>query len=170
MATSDEPARLRRTAEINIAVRFFTEALQTASKGYSPSPPELARAAIRTALVGTIQLISHLYPDEPSFPAPLNQLLYALNDLDHGKVPALLKPTKVFNRPGTALSEDLFRAIVAAAMTRRMETPETSRTEAARDIARRLSKMGGKHSSGAVITASQIGKWRESSRAGCWRR
>ncbi len=87
--------------------------------------------------------------------------MYDLDDLDHGRVSALLKPTKVFNHPGIALSEDLFRAIVAAAMTRRMDSAGTSRNEAARDIARRLSKMGARHCSGAAITASQIGKWRE---------
>jgi hypothetical protein len=95
-----------------------------------------------------IELISTLYPDEPSFAMPLNGLPYDLDDLDHSRVAPLLQPAKVSNRPRTALSEDLFRAIVAAAMTRLVSGTELKRDEAARDIARRLSKMGCKHSSG----------------------
>jgi hypothetical protein len=147
--------------EIRAAIQFFAKALVGASKGYSPTVPDQARAAVRIALVGTIKLISALYPDEPSLPLPLNQLLYDLDDLDHGRVAAFFQPTKVSHRPRTALSEDLFRAIVAAAMTLLMDGTKVSRDEAARDIARRLTKMGCKHTSGKSITGRQIAKWRE---------
>jgi hypothetical protein len=63
-----------------MAIQFYTTALVKASKGYNPASPEQARAAIRMVLVGTIQLISALYPNESSFPRPLNQLLYDLDD------------------------------------------------------------------------------------------
>ncbi len=148
-------------SEIRAAIEFFSEALGKASKSFSPTPPDQARAVVRMALVGTIQLISALYPDEPSFPLPLNQLLYDLKDLDHGKVAPLLEPTKVPNRPPAATSEELFRAIVAAAMTRLMDGRKVSRDKAASDIARRLSKMGCKDSAGKSISGSQIAKWRE---------
>jgi hypothetical protein len=46
-------------------------------------------------------------------------------------------------------------------MTRLMEGRRSSRDEAARDVARRLSKIGAKHSSGEAITYRQIAKWRE---------
>ena len=147
--------------EVRFAIQFFKEALVKASKGYSPTPPDQARAAVRVALVGTIRLISAIYPDEPSLPLPLNQLLYDLDGLDHGTVAAFFRPTKVSHRPRTALSDDLFRAIVAAAMTLLMDGTKVSRDEAAREVARRLSKMGGKHSSGKSITGSQISKWRD---------
>jgi hypothetical protein len=81
--------------------------------------------------------------------------------LERGKVSKLFKAKKVAHRPPTALSEDLFRAISAAAMTRLMEDRRLSRDEAARDIARRLSGIGAKHSSGKAITFRQIAKWRE---------
>jgi hypothetical protein len=161
MQTPDDPDKTNRSDVIRAGLQFFTRALQMASISFSPTPPDQARASIRIALVGVIKLISDLHPHEPSFSVPFNQLLYDLDDLDHGKVAPLLKPKKVRNRPRAALSEDLFRAIVAAAMTRLVNDTKMSREKAARDIARRLSKIGGKHPSGAPITPSQIGKWRE---------
>jgi hypothetical protein len=162
MAISDKAgSKPERAAEIRTALQFFTEALQIASKSYSATLPDQARAAVRIALVGVIKLISDLYPNEPSLPRPLNQLLQDLVDLDRGKVALLFQPAKVTNRPPTALSEDLFRALVAASMTLLMDGTEMRRDEAARDVARRLSKMGAKHSSGKLITVGQIAKWRE---------
>jgi hypothetical protein len=152
---------MRHPGEIRAAIQLLGEALGKASSSFTLTPPDQARAAVRAALVATIQLISALYPDEPSFPGPLNQLLYDLKDLDHGRVGPLLEPTKVPNRPPSATSEELFRAIVAAAMTLLMDGGKVSRNEAARDIARRLSKMGCKHSSGKPVTGPQIAKWRE---------
>jgi hypothetical protein len=161
MDKADEDAAAKRTAEIRAALRFFARALQLASMGYSPDPPEQARAAIGIALAGVIRLISDLFPDDLAFPAPLIQLRQDLDDLERGKVSKLFRPKKVAHRPPTALSEDLFRAISAAAMTRLMEGKKLSRNEAARDVARRLSKMGAKQSTGKSITPGQIAKWRE---------
>ena len=144
-----------RTVEVRTAFHFFTMALRMASMVYSATPPEQARNATRIALGGVIKLISELYPEEASLPGPLIQLRQDLDDLDRGKVALLFKPTKVSNRPPTALSEELFRAIVAAAMTRLMDGTEMSREAAAQDIARRLSKMGGKHSSANRLTPSR---------------
>jgi hypothetical protein len=112
------------------------------------------------ALAGVIKLISDLFPEEPAFPAPLIQLRQDLDDLERGKVAPFFEPVKVAHRPPTALSEELFRAIAAAAMTRLMEDKDLSRDNAARDVAGRFSRMGAK-SSGEAITARQIAKWRE---------
>jgi len=139
MEAADERAKTNRSNEIRAGLQFFTEAIQMAAiVSFRPTPPDQARASIRIALVGVIKLISDLYPNEPSFPLPLNQLLYDLDDLDHGKVAALLKASKVSNRPRAALSEGLFRATVAAAMTLLMAGKKLKRIEAARDIAKRL--------------------------------
>jgi hypothetical protein len=161
MDTIDDGAAAKRAADTRGALQFFARTLQLASMGYSPDPPAQARAAVRIALAGVIKLISDLFPDEPSFPAPLIQLRQDLDDLERGKVAPFFAPTKVRHRPPTALSEDLFRAMVAAAMTRLMEGTKVSRDKAARDVARRLSKMGAKHASGEAITFKQIAKWRE---------
>jgi hypothetical protein len=161
MEIANDGAAARRAAEIRASLQFFTKTLQLASVGYAPEPPAQARAAVRIALAGVIKLISDLFPDEPSFPVPLIQLRQDLDDLERGRVSKLFKANKVANRPPLALSEGLFRAIVAAAMTRLMEDRRPSRDEAARDVARRLSKIGAKHSSGEAITYRQITKWRE---------
>jgi hypothetical protein len=78
-----------------------------------------------------------------------------------GKVTALLEPVRVPNNPDVPLSEDLFRATVAAGMSVLMAGRKMKRVEAARHIARGLSKIGCKHASGKAITPVQIGKWRE---------
>jgi len=161
METPDERAKTNRSNEIRAGLQFFTEAIQMAAISFSPTPPDQARASIRIALAGVIKLISDLYPNEPSFPLPLNQLLYDLDDLEHGKVAALLTPSKVSNRPRAALSEDLFRATVAAAMTLLIAGTKLKRIEAARDMARRLSKMGCKHPSGKAFAPAEIARWRE---------
>jgi predicted phage terminase large subunit-like protein len=160
MATANEGAAARRTAEIRASLQFFARALQLASMGYTPEPPDQARTAVRIALAGVIKLISDLFPDEPSFPAPLIQLRLDLDDLERGKVSKLFKAKKVAHRPPTALSEELFRAMAAAAVTRLMEGAKLTHEKAGRDVARRLEKMGAK-SSGKAVTYKQVADWRE---------
>jgi hypothetical protein len=103
METANEGAAARRAAEIRASLQFFARALQLASMGYTPEPPDQARTAVRIALAGVIKLISDLFPDEPSFPAPLIQLRLDLDDLERGKVSKLFKAKKVAHRPPTAL-------------------------------------------------------------------
>jgi hypothetical protein len=166
MQTPDEQARAKRSAELATAVQFFTNTIKMASANYSPTPPEQARAAVRIALVGVVRLILDFFPNEPSLPLPFNQLLYDLFDLEYGRVASFFEPKKVSNNPGISLSDGLFRAIAAAAMSRLVEGTKMSLDEAAHDIARKLSKMGGRHSSGKSIGASQITRWRETMMAG----
>lgn len=110
--------------------------------------------------MGVIRLIAELFPNKPALPISLNHLLYALWDLDHGKVVPLLEPSKVAHNPGVALVEDLFKALPSAAVTRLMEERAMSRELAGQAIARRLTKMGYKLPSGE-ITGNQVLKWRE---------
>jgi hypothetical protein len=158
---TNEASRLSRAAELQGAVRFFFDAIQMAAINYDPSQPEDARKSLAIALVGATHLVSAMYPNEPSFIRPLNELLYGLIDLDHGKVVPFLKPTKVPHSPGNSLADELFKAIPAAAMTRLVDAKLMTRDEAARDIARRLKKAGVGELSGKPITAAQIIKWRE---------
>jgi hypothetical protein len=149
-----------RPAELQAAIRFVFGALQEASAGYDRLQPE-ARGRVGKALVAAIHLISEIYPNEPSFAFPLNDLLYSLFDLDHGKVVPLLRPAKIANSPGNALADELFKAIAAAAMTRLVEGKVMQRKQASQDIVKRLKAMGITHLSGKAITANQIEKWRE---------
>lgn len=154
-----------RSTELQAALRFVFGTLQEASVGYDRLQPE-ARRRVGKALVAAIHLISEIYPNEPSFAFPLNDLLYSLFDLDHGKVLPLLRPAKIANSPGNALADELFKAIPAAAMTCLVEGKVMQRKQASQDILKRLRAMGITHLSGKAITANQITKWRENMMAG----
>jgi hypothetical protein len=161
MTTPNEGSLTNRSADLQAALRFCSGALRIAAASYDPSRPADARGCVRIALVGVIQLISELCPNEASVLFPLNELLYGLHDLDHGKVVPLLGPTKVSHSPGNALSDELFRAMAAAAMTCLVERTAMTREQAAKDVARRLSRMGYNHPSGKEIKPAQIADWRE---------
>jgi hypothetical protein len=156
-----EASRLSRTAELQGAVLFFSRAIQMAAINYDPSQPEDVRKSLAIALVGAIHLISAMHPNEPSFMRPLNELLYGLMDLDHGKVVAFLKAAKVPHSPGNSLADELFKAIPSAAMTCLVDARLMTREGAAQDIARRLARAGLEQLSGKPITDRQIKKWRE---------
>ena len=108
-----------REERLRAAFQFL--ALALGSGTFDPTRPDHGRASVRNALIGVIAVIAELFPDKPSLPATLNHLLYALWDLDRGKVPPLLQPAKIEHSPGLSLAEDLFRALPSAAMTRLME-------------------------------------------------
>jgi hypothetical protein len=146
-------------AELAEAMRFLGFALQAASK-YDPTQPDHGRASVVAALVGVNQLIAALFPNEPALPVALIELACALKDLDRGTVAPLLKHTEVGHRPPNALSDELFKAIPAAAMTLQMKAGK-SRDDAAGEIANRLSRMGYRHPSGDRLEGSQVAKWRE---------
>jgi hypothetical protein len=114
MTAPEERPQANRVAELVPAILSFRTELLTASIGFRPDPPTQARGRAKNALVGVIKFVLHLFPNEPTLALPLNELLYGLEDLDHGKVTALLEPVRVPNNPGVPLSEDLFRATVAA--------------------------------------------------------
>ena len=84
-----ENARANREAEIASAMHFLNSALG-AGASYDPTRPDHGRASVRAALVGVIRLIGALFPDAPALPISLNHLLYALHDLDRGKVAPFL--------------------------------------------------------------------------------
>jgi hypothetical protein len=90
MTTPNESSLTNRSADLQAALRFCSGALRIAAAGYDPSRPADGRACVRIALVGVIHLISELCPNEASVLLPLNELLYGLHDLDHGKVVPLL--------------------------------------------------------------------------------
>jgi hypothetical protein len=150
-----------RSAELQAAIRFAFNALKQASADYDGVQPTIARKRVAVALFGLIRLISDVFPKESRFALPLNELLYGLMDLDRGKVVPLLSPAKTPNNPGSALADDLFRAIPAAAMTCLMQGNVMKRIPASQDILKRLKRMGTTHLSGKQITAGQIVKWRE---------
>ncbi len=160
MTAPQQDASPIRENELGAAMEFLALALRAAST-YDPAQPDHGRGSVRAALGGVIRLIAELFPNQPSLPIALNHLLYGLWDLDRGKVVPLLEPAKPSTNPGLSLTEDLFRAIPAAAMTKLTDSRVMKRADAARNIARRLSKMGFTRPSGDAITGPQVAKWRE---------
>jgi hypothetical protein len=121
---SDPQANQSQTSQgrqEKLRAAFQLLALALGPGTFDPTRPDHGRASVRNALIGVIAVIAELFPDKPSLPATLNHLLYALWDLDRGKVAPLLQPAKIEHSPGLSLSEDLFRALPSAAMTRLME-------------------------------------------------
>lgn len=141
-------------------MRFLIYTLNN-SGAYDPSAPDGGRASVRNLLVAVIQFLSEIFPDDAYRLMPLNHLLYGLADLDNGQTVPLLKPVKVKNRPKGPLNDALLRAMAAAAMTRLMDPGLMSRQAAADEIARKLTRMGYKHSSSKLVRGSHVADWRE---------
>jgi hypothetical protein len=146
-----------RAAEVTAAIQQLWMKLQMAS-AYNPAEPDHGRSSARIALIGMLEFLSVLFPDTPTLPIALQDLLQGLVDLDRGTVIPLLTPAETRGRRPNPLSDDLSRALVAAAMTSLMTDRKMSRELASRNIARRLSEMGYRS---RKIGHVQIAKWRE---------
>lgn len=134
------------------------ELLPLAAGSYDPNGPDYGRRGARNTLIAVVRLLAVLFPNTPTLPLALQDLLQGLADLDRGTVIPLLKPAKVRGRPPNPLGNDLFRALAAAAMTCLMEQQGMSLDLAARDIATRLRRLG--YPAGR-ISHRNIAKWRE---------
>ena len=161
-ARADGTTPTAREAEITSAIQQLWMKLQMAG-GYNPAAADHGRSSARIALIAVVEFLAVLFPDTPTLPLALQDLLQALVDLDRGTPNPLFERSKARGRAPIPLSEDLFRAIVAAAMTKRMEAREISREQAARDIARRLGELG--YQPGR-IQYNQIEDWRDKMREG----
>jgi hypothetical protein len=146
-----------RQAELTAALQGLAQKLQIAS-AYNPAQPDHGRSSARIALIGVQEFLSVLCHNAPTLPLALEDLLIGLVDLDRGTAIPLLRPAKVTGRRPKPLSEDLFRALVAAATTSLMKNREIDRELAARDIAGRLSKLGYRL---GRLPHVKIQKWRE---------
>jgi hypothetical protein len=151
-----------REAEISAAIQQLWMKLQMAG-GYNPAATDHGRSSARIALIAVLEFLAVLFPDTPTLPLALQDLLQALVDLDRGTPNPLFQRSKARGRAPIPLGEDLFRAMVAAAMTKRMEAEEISREQAARDIARRLGELGYRP---GRVQPGQIEDWRDKMREG----
>ena len=101
-----------------------------------------------------------LFPDKVASPISLNHLLYALHDLDRGKVAPLVQPTTPSARSRAVAYGGTFQSDPAAATTCLIQHG-LKRAEAAKEVARRLTAMGYRSDSGGRFKGKQIEKWRE---------
>jgi len=151
-----------RGEQLRQALQFLGVALQVACSDYDPHAPDHGRSSVQNALIGVLEFLAVLAPHQATLPAPLQDLLLGLVDLNHGTVIPLLQPAEKRGRAPKPIGDDLFRAVAAAAMTHLMTDPGIDRELAARDIAVQLNKMGHK----PTLTAKEIMKWRERIMAG----
>jgi hypothetical protein len=91
---------------------------------------------------------------------PFHQLQYALYDLGHGRVRRLLAPRPVSARPKNSVAIEGFRAFAAVAMDLFVKGG-VPRKQAARDVARALSRMGYNNGPGKIITGPRVEDWRD---------
>ncbi len=91
--------------------------------------------------------------------APLFALLAALQDLENGKQPEMLKKVKVSHGPPTAITLQLEKAQAAAAM-QLLKDAGDAKPAAARAVTRALEKNGVRG-----VTWEQVARWRDELKA-----
>jgi hypothetical protein len=148
-----------RQLYIAAAIQQLWRKLQVASAAYDPADTDHGRASAGFSLIAVLEFLSVLFPQTPTLPSPLEVLLHALYDVDRGTRNPLFTRSKGRGRGPIQLGDALFRAMVAAAMTKRMQAAEISLEPAARDIERRLGELGYRRRT--AIEHKQIAKWRE---------
>jgi hypothetical protein len=149
-----------RSAAIIAAVAKLAGTLHASVTSDAKRPQDLRKVAANI-LIKVIDLVLELYPDHPEWVIPLNQLLFGLKDLDRGKPNVLFETAKLNNRPPNTISDMIFRAIPAAAMTILTKKDRVKRAEAAEMIAKRLNKMGYRDRLGGPFKGIHVAQWRE---------
>jgi len=134
--------------------------LQFATNKYRGSGGDGRRPAVRIALNALSDFLGNVYALDQDLRLPINELLYAIDDLDRGKVLELVEPAKVDHRPPNPLSNGLFRA-TAAALMEVYKLDKMPRKQAAAHAARKLNKLGYRSENGQRITAKEVENWRD---------
>lgn len=154
---------VKRDAHSNIATQLLRLrlGLTAAAKHFNSSAEDHGRVGVQLALFELDFFLRGLFGTQhASIFMPLNQLRYALIDLDRGKVVPLLTPKKTKNRPKDSSAKEALRSSAAVAMELFMKG-KVQRKQAARNVAKRLSEMGYEHSPGKQISAKHVEDWRD---------
>jgi hypothetical protein len=93
---------------------------------------------------------------------PINEILYALKDIQSGRKPPLFEKGK--SKKGIATKENAFRSDAAVLMELYQEAG-SDRKKAAREVATRLNALGHRNNS-KEITAGNVEDWRDKLKAG----
>lgn len=141
------------------ASRLFSS-LQFAAAIFDPSAPSAGRKSAIFFLVAINDFLLAAGLQDKSIYLPLNELIYALEDLNRGRVRPLLQKAEVAHRSKNSVAEEHFRTLAAAAMDLHM-TEGMPREKAARLVARELTKMGYQHPTAGVIKGKHVEDWRD---------
>ena len=135
--------------------------LRLASEAFDPSTEDAGRLSVIMTLVALDDFLKAMFGvNDPLLFIPIRQLQYALYDLGRGKVVPLLSPKKIKNRPPDSAAKEGFRAFAAVAMDLFVDGG-VERKQAARDVARALSRMGYTNGPGKMISAQRVEDWRD---------
>jgi hypothetical protein len=87
-----------------VAIGKLGDTLHASSK-YNATNPEGLRKVAANILIKVIDLVLELYPRNPEWAIPLNQLLYGLKDLDRGKPNRLFEPVRLDHGPPNPIAD-----------------------------------------------------------------
>lgn len=136
-------------------------ALGLAAEVYDPGSEDGGRISVLMSLRAVDDfLMANFGSTTPSLLVPLRQLQYALHGLGRGNVEPMMAPKKVAHRPRGSPAIEAFRALAAVAMDL-LVLAGVARKQAARDVARELSRMGYTDGPGKVITGERVEDWRD---------
>jgi len=156
---------LSATAERNLEalageLEGLSKILRFAADQFRARPADERRPAVRIALYALSNFVGNVFSLDQDLRQPLNELLYGLNDLDHGQVVPLLKSAKVSHRAKGALSTGFLRAGAAALMDLHQQAG-MPRKQAAQHAATKLNEHGYRDDKGGRVAAKEVERWRD---------
>jgi hypothetical protein len=129
--------------------------LAVAAHLFEKSSPDASRSTVQRTLIAIESFLRTTFgANDPKPLIPLRQLIYALHDLDRGKVVPLLAPQKINHRPRDSLVTEGLMAFAAACMELLIESG-VRRKDAARHVAKDLHAKGYRSNRHGTITASK---------------
>lgn len=131
---------------------------------FDPDGPDHGRKGVKNALVAFQWFVARCCPDGTDLVLPINELLYAIHDLDNGRLSPMFHHTVSGGRPPTAFSDKLFRATAAVLMTL-YQDPKLGDGDPATMVARKLNRLGYRDDQKKKITGVQVNAWRNEFRS-----
>jgi hypothetical protein len=157
--TSARDIRINKMIPMESALQLFSR-LQFAAAIFDPSAAGVGRKSAIVSLVAINDFLIAVGIQDKSVHLPLNELIYALEDLNRGRVRPLVQKAKVAHRSKNSVADEFFRTLAAAAMDLHM-MGKVRRKEAAHLVARELTKMGYRHPTAGRIAAQHVEDWRD---------
>jgi hypothetical protein len=131
---------------------------------FDPDAPDHGRTGVKNALIALQWFVARVCPDGTELVMPINELLYAFEDLDNGRLSPMFHHVVSGGRHPKALSTKLFRAMAAVIMTL-YQNPKMGVEDPALAAARKLSQLGYRDDKKERITGDQVNAWRNEVRS-----
>lgn len=142
----------------------LTFLLRASQVMFDPDATDHGRTGVKNALVAFQWFVARVCPNGIELVLPINELLYALEDLDRGRLAPMFHHVVSGGRHPTALSMKLFRAMAAVIMTL-YQNPKMRVDDPASAVARKLNQLGYRDDGNKRITGAQVNAWRNEVRS-----